>query len=75
MHATDLFGAGWQMLRERRSLKGDGLLRKGGPPTYATLSRNLVLSGFTRFLKDFRRALNKSQPAFIEHSTKVILLS
>ena len=44
--------------RERRSLKGQGLLRKEGPPTYAILSRNLVLSQFTRFLKGFHRAFN-----------------
>ena len=31
---------GWQMLRERRSPKGQGLLRKEGPPKYAILSRN-----------------------------------
>ena len=60
--------------REQRSPKGEGLLRKGGPLTYAILSRNLVLSGFMRFLKGFRRALNKSQHAFIELSTKIILL-
>ena len=29
--------------RERRSPQGQGLLRKEGPPTYAILSRNLVL--------------------------------
>ena len=49
--------------QERRSTKGQGLLRKEGPPTYAILSRNLVLSQFTRFLKGFRnfkmRALRK----------------
>ena len=44
--------------RERRSPKGQGLLRKEGPPTYAILSRNLVLSRFTRFLKGFHRAFN-----------------
>ena len=36
---------------------------------------NIVLSWFTCFLKGFRRAFNKSQPAFIELSTKVILIS
>ena len=66
--------------RERRSPKGQGLLRKEGPPTYAILSRNLVLSRFTRFLKGFHRAFNKSHPApiepvFLELSTKAILLS
>ena len=50
--------------RERRSTKGKGLLRKEGPPTYGILSRNLVLSRFTRFLKGFHRALNESHPAF-----------
>ena len=34
---------------ERRSAKGQGVLRKEGPPTYAILSQNLVLSPFTRF--------------------------
>ena len=38
---------------ERRSPKGEGLLRKEGPTTYAILSRNLVLSRFIRFLKGF----------------------
>ena len=61
------------MLRERRSPKGQGLLRKEGPPTNANLLRNLVLSQFTPFLKGFHRALNESHPAFIELSMKVIL--
>ena len=61
--------------RERRSPKGQGLLRKEGPPTYAILSRNLVLSRFSHFLKGFYRAFNKSHPAFKELSTKAILLS
>ena len=66
--------------QERRSPKGQGLLRKEGPPTYAILSQNLVLSRFTRFLKGFHRAFNESYPAFIEPvfvelSTKAILLS
>ena len=52
--------------RERRSPKGQGLLRKEGPPTYAILSQNSVLLQFTRFLKGFHRALNKSHPAFVE---------
>ena len=56
--------------RERRSTEGQGLLRKEGPPTYAILLRNLVLSRFTRFLKGFRRAPNESHPAFIKLSTK-----
>ena len=67
--------AGCQMLCERRSQKGQGLPQKEGPPTYAILSRNLVLSQFMRFLNGFHRALNKSHPAFKELSTKVILLS
>ena len=49
--------------------------RKEGPPTYAILSRNLVLSRFTPFLKGFHRAFNKSHPAFIELSMKAILFS
>ena len=61
--------------RERRSTKGKGLLRKEGPPTYAILSRNLVLSQCTRFLKGCHRALNENHPAFVELSTKAILLS
>ena len=60
---------------ERRSPKGQGLLRKEGPPTYDILSRNFLLLRFTRFLKGFRRALNESHPAFVEHSTTAILLS
>ena len=61
--------------RERRSTKSQGLLRKEGPPTYAILSRNLVLSRFKRFLKGFHRVFNKSHLAFVELSTKAILLS
>ena len=61
--------------QDRRSTKGQGLLRKKGPPTYTFLSQNSVLSRFTHFLKGFRRALNESHPAFVEHSAKVILLS
>ena len=45
--------------RERRSMKGQGLLRKEGPPTYAILSR----------------AFNEGHFAFVELSTKAILLS
>ena len=52
--------------QDRRSPKGQGLLQKKGPPTYAILSQNLVLSQLTHFLK--------SHPAFVELSTKVILL-
>ena len=48
--------------RERRSPKGQGLLRKEGPPKYAILSQNLVLSRFTRFLKGFHRTFNESHP-------------
>ena len=61
--------------QERRSTKGLGLLRQEGPPTYAILSRNLVLSRFTPFLKGFHRAFNESHPAFIELSMKAILFS
>ena len=53
--------------REQRSPKGQGLLRKEGPTTYAILSRNLVLSRFMRFLKGFHIALIESHPAFKEH--------
>ena len=45
-------------------LEKSGFSRKEGPPTYAILLRNLVLSRFTHFLKGFHRALNKSHPAF-----------
>ena len=48
--------------------QGQGLLRKEGPPTYAILSWNLALSRCTLFL-------NESHPAFVEFSTKAILLS
>ena len=61
--------------QDRRSTKGQGLLRKEGPPTYAILSQNSALSRFTRFLKGFCKALNESHPAFIEYSAQVILLS
>ena len=63
--------------QERRSTKGQGLLRKEGPPTYAILSRNLVLSRFTCFANGFHRAFNERHPdpAFVELSTKAILLS
>ena len=60
--------------QERRSPKGQDLLRKEGPPTYVILSRNLVLSRFTRFLKGFHRAFYESHPALGELSTKVSLL-
>ena len=68
---------GWQNVegtRERRSPKGQGLLQKEGPPTYAILSQNLVLSQFTCFLKGFHRAFYESHPALGELSTKVSLL-
>ena len=68
--------------RERLSPKGQGLLRKEGPPTYAILSRNLVLSlferlsqGFQRKPSCFHRAYYESHLAFVELSTKAILLS
>ena len=50
--------------RDQRSPKGQGLVQKEGPPTYAILSRKLVLSRCTCFLKGFHKA-----------STKVLLLS
>ena len=59
---------------ERRSPKDQGLLRKEGPPTYAILSQNLVLSRFTRFLKGHHRAFYESHPALGVFSTKVSLL-
>ena len=57
--------------RDRRSPKGQGLLRKEGPPTYAILSRNLVLSRFTRFLNGHHRAFYESHPTLGVFSTKV----
>ena len=60
--------------RGRCSPKGQGLLGKEGPLTYAVLSQNLVLLRFTRFLKGFHRVLNKSHPAFVELSGKAILV-
>ena len=59
---------------EQRSPKGQGLLRKEGPPTYAILSRNLELSRFTLLLKGHHRAFYKSHPALGVFSTKVSLL-
>ena len=87
-------------LRDRQYPKGQGLLRKEGPPTYALL-QNLVLShrvktnvfvaklsnvaiyalferlsqGFQRKPSCIRRAFNESNRAFVELSTKAILLS
>ena len=60
--------------RDRRSPKGQGLLRKEGPPTYAILSRNLVLLWFTCFLNGHHRAFYKSHPTLGVFSTKVSLL-
>ena len=62
-------------MREWRSPKCEGLLRKEGPRTYAILSRNLLLSQFICFLKGFRRAFNESNPAFGELSMNVNMLS
>ena len=59
---------------ERRSPKGQSLLRKEGPLTYAVLSGNLVLLWFAHFLKVFCRAPNESHPALVDLSLKVILL-
>ena len=58
----------------RRCTKGQDLLRKEGPPTYDILSRNLVLSRFTRFLKRHHKAFYESHPALGVFSTKVNLL-
>ena len=58
----------------RRYPKGQGLLRKEGPPTYAILSRNLVLSRFTRFMNGHHRAFYESHPTLGVFSTKVSLL-
>ena len=57
--------------RDRRSPKGQGLLRKEGPPTYAILSQNLVLSRFTRFMNGHHRAFYESHPTLGVFSTKV----
>ena len=43
--------AGWQMLRDWRSPKGQGLLQKEGPPGYAILSQNFEL--FERLSQSF----------------------
>ena len=61
--------------RDRRSPKGQGLLRKEGPPTYAILSQNLVLSQFTRFMHGHHRAFYKSHPTLGVLSTKVSYVS
>ena len=58
----------------RRYPKGQRLLQKEGPPTYAILSQNLVLSRFTRFLNGHHRAFYKSHPTLGVFSTKVSLL-
>ena len=60
--------------QDRRSTKGQGLLRKEGPPTYAILSQNLVLSRFTRFMKGHQRAFYESHPTLRVFSTKVSLI-
>ena len=59
--------------RNRRFVKGQCLLRMEGPPTYAILSRNLVLSQFTRFLIGHHRAFYESHPSLGELSTKFTL--
>ena len=70
--------------QDRRSTKGQGLLRKKIPPTYAILLLSIVAiyALFERLLESsqrkssrFRRTLSTSHAAFVEHSTKVILLS
>ena len=57
----------------QRYTKGQGLLQNEGPPTYAILSRNLVLSQFTRFLIGHHRAFYESHPSLGELSTKFTL--
>ena len=59
------------LLQYRRYPKGQGLLRKEGPPTYPILSQNLVLSRFTRFMNGHHRALYESHPTLGVFSTKV----
>ena len=44
---------------------------KGRPPTYAILSRNLVLSRFTHFMNGHHRAFYESHPTLGVFSTKV----
>ena len=61
--------------RDRRSPKGQGLLRKEGPPTYAILSRNSVLSRFTRFMNGHHRAFYESHPTLGVFLTKVSYVS
>ena len=58
----------------RRCTKGQGFLRKDGPPTYDILSQKYVLSRFTRFLKGHHRAFYESHPALGVFSTSVSLL-
>ena len=77
--------AGWQMLRERRSTKSQGLLRKEGPLTYTIVAKPRIVSiyafferlsqGFQRKTSCFHRAFKESHLAFVELSTKAILLS
>ena len=55
--------------------KGQGLLRKKGPPRWTILLRNWLLSQFTQYLKGFRRAFNESHHSFGELFPKVSLLS
>ena len=57
--------------RDRRSPKGQGFLRKEGPPKYAILLQNLVLSRFTRFMNGHHRAFYESHPTLGVFSTKV----
>ena len=57
--------------RDRRSPKGQSLLRKEGPPTYAILSQNLILSRFPRLMNGHHRAFYKSHPTLGVFSTKV----
>ena len=52
-------GVAWS----QRCPKGQGSLRTAGPLKYAILSRNVVLSQFTHFLKGFHGVFNKIHPA------------
>ena len=54
----------------RRYPKGQGLLRKEGPPTYAILSQNLTSSQFTRFMNGHHRAFYESHSILGVFSTK-----
>ena len=67
---------GWQMLCERASSahRKVRIFYERKEPQHTLFCRE-TLSQFTRSLKGFHRAFNESHPAFIEFSTKAILLS